>query len=97
MGIGPDTSTSFYVRKVGRVLDIGGHNKSFAGPIPFIGTILGVPDVNAVKEWMVWNIVDKSWRWDGGLIFLIGLLWVLVIDLGVLVVIVLSHGLCTVA
>ena len=67
---------------VGGVLDIGGHDKSLMGPIPFIGTILGVPDVNAVEEGVVWDVVDKPWRWDRGLVFFIGLLWVFVVDLG---------------
>ena len=92
MGISPNASASLYVRIVSGVLDIGGHNKSLVGPIPFIGMILGVPDVNAVKEGMVWDVVDKSQRWDRGLVFFIGLLWVLVVDLGVLIAVVLSHG-----
>ena len=62
------------------------------GPIHFIGTILGVPDVNAVEKGMVWDVVDKSWRWARGLVFFIGLLWVLIVDLGVFVVVVLSQG-----
>ena len=96
-GLSPNASASLHMCIVGRVLDIGGHNKSPVGPIPFISTILGVPDIYAVVEGVVEDVVDKSWRWDWGLVFFIGLLWVLIVDLGVLIVVVLFHGQCTMA
>ena len=79
---------------IGGVLDIGGHNKSFVGPVPFVGAVEGVYDVDVVKEGMVGDIVNKSQRQDRRLVFFVGLFWVLIIDLGVLVVVVLSHGQC---
>ena len=42
------------------VLDIGGHNKSLVGPIPFIGMILRVPDIDVVIEGMVGDVVNKT-------------------------------------
>ena len=80
---------------VGRVLDIGGHYESFLGPICLVGTVLRVPDIDAVIEGVIRDVVDEPWRWDRGLVFFIGLLWVLIVDLGVLIVVVLSHGQCT--
>ena len=72
---------SLYVRIVSRILDVGGHNKSLVGPIPFIGTILGVPDIDAVIEGVVGDVVNESQRWDRGLVFFVDFLRVLIVDL----------------
>ena len=64
------------------------------GPIPLVGTVKGVPDINAVIEGVFRIVGDISQRWDKGLVFLVGLLWVFVVDLGVLIVVALWHGQC---
>ena len=62
------------------------------GPISFVSTIEGVPDIDAVVEGVVWVVVNKPWRRARRLVFFIGFLRVFVVDLRVLIVIVLSHG-----
>ena len=79
---------------ISRVFDEGGHDESFVGPVPFIGTIKWVSDVDAIEEGMVRDVVNESQRWGRGLVFFVGLLWVLVVDFRVLIIIVLSHGQC---
>ena len=81
MGLGSNASTPLYMSIISGVFDVGGHNKSFMGPVPFIGTVEGVPDVDVVEERVVGVAVNKSWRWDRGLVFFLGLLWVLIVDL----------------
>ena len=85
------------MRIVSGVLDIGGHNKSLMGPIPFISTIEGVPDIDAVVEGVVWVVVNKPWWRARRLVFFIGFLRVFIVDLRVFVIIVLLHGQCTTA
>ena len=91
-GLSSNTSTPLHMSVISRVFDIGGHNKPLVGPIPFIGTIEGVPDVDAIVEGMVGVVINESRRWGKGLVFFVGLLWVLIVGLGVLIVIVLFHG-----
>ena len=91
-GLCSNTSTSFYQGIVGRVFDVRGHNKPLVGPVPFIGMVERVPDINVVEEEVVGVIVNKSWRWDRGLVFFVGLLWVLIVDLRVFVFVVLALG-----
>ena len=62
------------------------------GPVPFIGSIEGVPEIEVVEEGVVGVVVNESWRWNRGLVLFVGFLWVFVIDPRVLIVIVLSHG-----
>ena len=57
-----------------------------------VGPVLGVPDIDVVIKGVVRDIVNESWRWDRGLVFFVGLFWVLIVDLRVLVIVVLSHG-----
>ena len=97
MGLSSNASAPLHMSIISGVLDIGGHNKSFVGPIPFVGVIEGVPDVDAVIEGVVGEVVNESRRWGRGLVFFIDLLCVLIVDLGVLVIIVLSHGKCAAA
>ena len=73
---------------VSGILDIGGHDKPFMGPVPFIGVIEGVSDVDAVIEGVVGVVGDESWRRARGLVFLIRLL---IIDLGVLIIVISRH------
>ena len=96
-GFGSHTGTSFYMGVIGRVLDIGGHDKSFRGPVCLISLVLGVPDIDAVVEGMVGDVVNEAWWWDQALIFFVGLLWVFVVDLRVLIVVVDRHGQCAAA
>ena len=77
---------------VGGVFDKGSHNKSFVGPVPFIGAIEGVPDVDAVVEGVLGVVVNEPWRQARRLVFFIGLFRVLIVNLRVFVVVVLSHG-----
>ena len=77
---------------VGRVFEIGGHDKSLMGPIPFIGAIERVPDIDVVEERVVRVVVNESRRWGRGLVFFVGLFWVFIVDLRDLRVIVLFHG-----
>ena len=77
---------------VSRVFDVGGHDKSFVGPVPFIGAIEGVPDVDAVVEGVLRVVVNEPWRRARRLVFFISLLGVLIVNLGVFVIIVLLHG-----
>ena len=44
------------------------------GPIPFIGTVEGVPDIDVVMEGVVGVVGDKSRRGMRWLVFLVGLL-----------------------
>ena len=87
-----NTGTPFYMSIVGGVLDVGGNNEPLLGPVGLVGAVLRVPDIDAVVEWMVRDIINESRRWGKGLVFFIGLFWVFVIDFRVLVVVVLSHG-----
>ena len=87
-----DTSTPFYMSIVGRVLDVGGDNEPFLGPVGLVGAVLRVPNVDAVIEGMVGDVINETWRWSEGLVFFVGLFWVFIIDLRVLVVVVFSHG-----
>ena len=64
---------------------------SLFGPVCLVGTVLGVPDIDAVVEGMVEDVVDKPWRWGQALVFFDGLFWVIVVDLRVLVIVVLRH------
>ena len=89
---GTDTSTPLYMSIIGGVLDVGGHNEPFLGPVGLVGTVFWVPDIDAVVKGMVGDVINEPWRRGEGLIFFIGLFWVIVVDLGVLVVVVLSHG-----
>ena len=84
-----DTSASFHMSVVGGVLDIGGHNEPFLGPVCLVGAVLGVPDIDAIKEGMVRDIVNETWWWGQALV---GLLWVVIVDLRVLVIVVIWHG-----
>ena len=90
-GFGAHTGTSFYVGVIGRIFDVGGYNESFCSPIGLIGLILGVPDIDAVVEGMVGDVVDETRWWDQTLVFFVGLLWVIIVDLRVFVVVVNRH------
>ena len=90
-GVCSNTSTSLYVRIVGRVLDIGGHDESLVGPIPFISAIEWISDIDAVVEGVVWVVVNKPWRRARRLVFFISFLRVSVVDLRVFIVVVLPH------
>ena len=82
-GLSPYASASLHLSIVGRVLDEGGHNKSFVSPVSFVGTVEGVPDVDTVEKGMVRVVVNESWRRDG-LVFFIRYVQVFIVDLGVL-------------
>ena len=45
---------------ISRVLDEGGHDKPFVGPVSFISTVEGVPDIDAVEEGVVRVDGDES-------------------------------------
>ena len=97
MGLGPNTGTSFYVRVVGKVFDKGGHDKSLMGPIPFIGMLEGVPNIDSVVEGVFRVVVNKPWQQARRLVFFISFLRVFIVDLRVFIVVVLLHGQCTTA
>ena len=65
------------------------------GPVPFIGVVKGIPDIDAVEEGVVGVIVNKTQRWDRGLVLFVGLFRILIVDLRVLIIIVFLHGQCT--
>ena len=50
MGLGSTACASFHMCIVGGIFDVGGHDKSLVGPIPLVGTIEGIPDIDAVVE-----------------------------------------------
>ena len=60
MGLSPFASTSGDHGVVGRILDVGGHNESFVGPVPLVGTIEGVPDIDAVVEGVARVVGNES-------------------------------------
>ena len=62
---------------VGGVLNVGGHNEPFLGPVRLVGTILGVPDIDAVVEGMVGDVVNETWWRDQVLVFFV-VLWVFI-------------------
>ena len=66
-------STSGDHSVVSGILDKGGHDESFVGPISFIGAVEGVPDIYAVIERVVGVVGDESWGRVRGLVFFIGL------------------------
>ena len=49
-GFGSYASASLYHSVISRVLDIVGHDESFVGPVPFIGVVKGVLDIDTVEE-----------------------------------------------
>ena len=95
MSFHASTSTPCDHSVVSGVFDEGGHNKPFMGPIPLVGMVGRVPDVDAIVEWVFGVIGDVSRRRDKGLVFWVGLHWVFIIDLGVFIVIAFWHGQCT--
>ena len=68
MGLSPFTSASADHGVVGGILDEGGHNESFVGPISFIGAIKGISDIDAIMERVVGVIGDESRRRARGLV-----------------------------
>ena len=95
--MGTDAGTPFNMSIVRGVLDVGGNNEPLLRPVGLVGVVLRVPDVDAVIKRVVGDIIDEPWRWSKGLVFFVGLFWVFVIDFGVLIVVVLSHGQCATA
>ena len=91
-GFSSDTSASLHMGVVSRVLDIRGHYESFLGPICLVGTVLRVPKIDVVIEGVVGDVVNEAWKWDRALVFFVSLLWVFIVNLGVLVIAVLRHG-----
>ena len=87
-----NTSAPLDLGIIGGVLNVGGDDEPLFGPVGLVGAVFGVPDIDAIVEGVVRGVVDKSWGWNRGLVFFIGLHWVFVVDLGVLIVVVLSHG-----
>ena len=77
---------------VSGVLDVRGDDEPFLGPIRLVNVVLRVPDVDTIVEGVVGDVINESGRRGEGLVFFIGLFWVFIVDFGVLIVIVLSHG-----
>ena len=72
-GFGTNTSTSLHMGVVGGILDVGGYNEPFLSPIQLVGSILRVPDIDAIEEGVVGDIINETWWWGQVLVFFIGL------------------------
>ena len=57
-----------------------------------VGMVGGVPDIDVVVEGVFGVIGDVSRGQDEGLVFWTGLHWVLIVDLGVLIIVAFWHG-----